>query len=59
MKRFIQKEMELYLSFKSESQKKTTELEAQLQQYKDRLKAAEEDDSVWKLENHNANFHHF
>lgn len=59
MKRFIQKEMELYLSFKSDSQKKTDKLEAELQQYKDRLKATEEDDSVWKLKNHNANFAHF
>ena len=52
--------MELYLSYKGESQKKIEKLEMELQQYKDRLK--EEDDSVWtieKLENHNANFPHF
>jgi len=44
LKRFIQKEMELYLSYKGESQKKIEKLEMELQQYKDRLK--EEDDSV-------------
>jgi len=44
LKRFIQKEMELYLSLKGDAQKKIEKLEAEVQMYKDRLK--EEDDSV-------------